>query len=97
MLLENKALNRKSKTIIFLSVRVMLMLQFSAADSVRLVENRADRQTDGHTHTTRLPYAVAPPLGITSTTLVNNITVNYAICMSIFIQQHTLVILVAGF
>ena len=75
----------------------MLMLQFSAADSVRLVENRADRQTDGHTHTTRLPYAVAPPLGITSTTLVNNITVNYAICMSIFIQQHTLVILVAGF
>ena len=33
------------------------MLQLPAAD---LVENRADR----HTHTTRLPYAMALPLGI---------------------------------
>ena len=45
------------------------MLQFSAADSVpscRKSSGQTDGRTDGRTdtHTTRLPYAVAPPLGI---------------------------------
>ena len=61
----------------------MLMLQFSAADSVpscRKSSGQADRQTDGrtdtYTHTTRLPYAVAPPLAITTLSTTRYYAIN---------------------
>ena len=67
------------------------MLQFSAADSVPSCR-KSSGQTDGRTdtHTTRLPYAVAPPLGIMTRVAHKTPTKWYEIGVALDIDTSTL-------